>query len=479
MGYTPRIYGGPESGDQWKETIDGQTYEYYTVIKDPGDGGPLGLSGNLAGDVLVYRKNTTLGIDLGQSDDILVGEIAATGPDKGKLINESPILLPHLTKELEHFSKPENLKRVKQQAIITTKKGMLATKDVNGVDIKPVADSPEDADKKARELQEDGTTVEENKEKEEEKEKEADSTPIDTADKTGSDEGISKENLYYPIDLASTDIDVLKVQMLEHAPRKVSIQGGTLGVADRPEQSKRKIGGTVFLAIPANIGDENSVRYASDEINPLQAGVVGAFLGLAEGDTQISDNIASALGKNSDSMKEAIISSLAGNVAGVNNLLARQTGQILNPNIELLFKGPQLRSFNFVFLFSPRSDSESKTVKRIIRYFKQGMAAKRNGTNFFLKSPNTFQLTYMYRGEKGSIHKGLNRFKECALETVSVNYTPNTNYATYSDGTPVAYQVTMRFKELDPIYNDDYGQLDSDDTQIPFITQGGEGGIGY
>ena len=131
MGYSPRTYGGPESGRQWTETIDGKTFEYYTVIKDPGDGGPLGLSGNLAGDVLVYRKNTTLGLDLGQSDDILVGEIAATGPNKGKLRNESPILLPHLKKELEHFNEPTNLKRVKNQAKITIKDGMLATTDVN------------------------------------------------------------------------------------------------------------------------------------------------------------------------------------------------------------------------------------------------------------------------------------------------------------------------------------------------------------
>ena len=34
MGYSPRTYGGPESGLQWKETIDGKTYEYYTVIKE-------------------------------------------------------------------------------------------------------------------------------------------------------------------------------------------------------------------------------------------------------------------------------------------------------------------------------------------------------------------------------------------------------------------------------------------------------------
>ena len=107
------------------------------------------------------------------------------------------------------------------------------------------------------------------------------------------------------------------------------------------------------------------------------------------------------------------------------------------------------------------------------------MAVKQADTNYFLKSPNTFQLTYMHRGEKGEIHTGLNRFKETALTTMTVDYTPNQNYATYYDGTPVAYQVTMTFKELVPIYNEDYGQLDADATTIPLATQGGEGGIGY
>ena len=38
----------------------------------------------------------------------------------------------------------------------------------------------------------------------------------------------------------------------------------------------------------------------------------------------------------------------------------------------------------------------------------------------------------------------------------SVDYTPTGNYATYSDGTPVQYQMSMSFKELEPIFNDEY-----------------------
>ena len=239
MGYSPRTYGGPESGRQWTETIDGKTFEYYTVIKDPGDGGPLGLSGNLAGDVLVYRKNTTLGIDLGQSDDILVGEIPATGPNKGKLINNTPIiLLPHLKKELEHFNDPTNLKRVKNQAKITIKDGMLATTDVNGDPIEPVADSVDEADKMADDLLDEGTTVEENQEKDPEDDQA--SKPIEVKDNANSDFGIESGNMFYPIDVASTTQDVIKIQQLKYAPRKITTSAG-LGLAPRADQSSRKL----------------------------------------------------------------------------------------------------------------------------------------------------------------------------------------------------------------------------------------------
>ena len=480
MGYSPRTYGGPESGRQWTETIDGKTFEYYTVIKDPGDGGPLGLSGNLAGDVLVYRKNTTLGLDLGQSDDILVGEIAATGPNKGKLRNESPILLPHLKKELEHFNEPTNLKRVKNQAKITIKDGMLATTDVNGDPIEPVADSIDEADRMADDLLNEGTTIEENQEKDPDDDQT--SKPIEIKDNANSDFGIESGNMFYPIDVASTTQDVIKIQQLKYAPRKITTSAG-LGLAPRAEQSSRKIGGTVFLSIPGGISDTNAVSYIDGQASPLQLLGAGVFQGILdkESASKMGEDISKALGTGSGNIATEVVSGLSAGVTGLNKsqILARTQGAIINNNLELLFESPQLREFQFVFLFSPRSGAEAATVKKIIRYFKQGMAVKQAGTNYFLKSPNTFQLTYMHRGERGEIHSGLNRFKETALTTMSVDYTPNQNYATYYDGTPVAYQVTMTFKELVPIYNEDYGQLDADATTIPLATQGGEGGIGF
>ena len=50
-----------------------------------------------------------------------------------------------------------------------------------------------------------------------------------------------------------------------------------------------------------------------------------------------------------------------------------------------------------------------------------------------------------------------------------VDYTPNGQYSTYEDGSMTAYQVTMNFKEIVPIYNDDYGDDDEFTTITPEI----------
>ena len=122
--------------------------------------------------------------------------------------------------------------------------------------------------------------------------------------------------------------------------------------------------------------------------------------------------------------------------------------------MELLFNAPALRPFNFNFLLSPRNTRESRTIVKILRFFKQGMAPIRSESNLFLKSPHTFQMQYLHRGSRD--HKFLNKFKECALQSLGVNYTPNNNYSVYEDGSMQAYQMNMTFTEIEPVFNDEF-----------------------
>ena len=81
------------------------------------------------------------------------------------------------------------------------------------------------------------------------------------------------------------------------------------------------------------------------------------------------------------------------------------------------------------------------------------MAPIKSASYLFLKSPFTFRLQYLHRS---SPHPFLNRFKECALQNLTINYAPEGQYATYGDGVPTAYEMQMQFTELEPVFNDDY-----------------------
>jgi hypothetical protein len=138
-------------------------------------------------------------------------------------------------------------------------------------------------------------------------------------------------------------------------------------------------------------------------------------------------------------------------------LITRATGQVLQSNLELLFSGVTLRAFPFSFDFTPRDAAEGEMVKQIIRILKMSMLPKGGAPGarnpLFINSPNLFQLEYK-TGNKA--HPFLNRFKVCALTDLQVNYTGSGAYATYGDGTPVHINVGMQFKEINPIYAEDY-----------------------
>ena len=261
--------------------------------------------------------------------------------------------------------------------------------------------------------------------------------------------------------------DFLKFDMLKYEPR--DFDDKSFSFKKRTDTNKRTIG-TVILPIPGGIQDGVGVGYGDSRMTPLDMAKANiALTTVSEGFTagiseagRAAQNVAGAFGDN----KKALAAVIAGMAAGGQDLLTRTTGAIANPNMELLFNGPELRTFSFQFLLAPRSQEEAKTLIQILRFFKQGMAPIRTKSRLFLKSPHTFQLSY--RNSKGQDHKYLNKFKECALANFGVNYTPNGNYSTYEDGVMTAYQMTMTYKELNPIYNDDYGNSGSLPQEIGF-----------
>ena len=237
----------------------------------------------------------------------------------------------------------------------------------------------------------------------------------------------------------------------------------------------------VELPIPQDINDSNSVTWSDDNMNIFQLAGLEALNAVASGEVDFNDALSQVTAGFSDDFFGnaqtrkrigAIIGGKAINQLGqnisANTALGRSTGTILNSNLELLFNGVNLRTFPFSINFSPRNADEAKMVKYIIRAFKSSMAAKKGTTSdssggnvtpnvgqggVFLSAPDVFSLEYRHRNRT---HPFLNSFKHCALTGMTVNYTQAGTYASYYDGTPVNIRMNLTFKELNPIYHEDY-----------------------
>lgn len=249
----------------------------------------------------------------------------------------------------------------------------------------------------------------------------------------------------------------------------------------RPQLSKQIItsGDVILLPMPSSINDTNQVSYSDDSLDAITAALAGQVGSLvktklfdAKGSlntTEIQQRLGemmSKIEKNSPLIRNLILTNLASqaaSLAGTGNLslnqaLARTSGQIINPNMELLFNGPTIRNFRFSFKMTPRSKEEADQIKLIIRSLKKHMSPRDStsnepGSNYFLSAPNIFELRYK---NGTNDHQYLNRFKRCVLENMSVNYTGENVYATYPDGQPVSTVMDLTFKELEPIYASDY-----------------------
>ena len=256
--------------------------------------------------------------------------------------------------------------------------------------------------------------------------------------------------------------DVLKFNMMKYVPKKFDQK--TFGFEDRAKETRGRSIGSVILPIPAGIGDANAVSWGGNSMSAIQAALAQAALAAISNPEKGVDSLLTSAQKVADNSGEvgtALANTLAGMASGNQNLITRTTGAILNPNLDLLFQAPTLRPFNFNFSLSPRDPKEAETVMKIIRFFKQGMSPIRSKSNLFLKSPHTFQLQYLLReGRRSREHPFINKFKECALQSFGVQYTPTGNYSTFSDGVMTQYNISMTFTELEPVFNDDYGDQD-------------------
>ena len=315
-----------------------------------------------------------------------------------------------------------------------------------------------------------------------------------------TNQGQSYDKNYNPIDFKINSISNTKEGLGGYYSRS-NLRGNRQNFRLQDLQS------TIQLPIPPSIKDMNSVDFAGGTMSGLAGAafspIVQAFLrrdkafdeAIKGGDFRLrtqafgvlkrlksaTGGVLGAVGeaienpefkrvKSLDAIAQAIA---AGGInVDVTQAITRVSGAVRNPNFELLFKGPTLRNFSFTIRLTPRDAAESKRIRMIIRVLKQHSAVKRNAglfdssatSNFLLGTPDVFKLRYIKARTQRDI-KGLNKFKTCALESVSVDYTGEAGrFAAYEeDSQPVTTLITLNFTELVPIYDADYEEFTNDD----------------
>ena len=240
--------------------------------------------------------------------------------------------------------------------------------------------------------------------------------------------------------------------------------------------------GVVKLPIPNQLSQSNGVEWGGAKANAMEMGAffgvnnsvrkgldTGSFAAVFQGLGSEGNKALKALKQNSESpgqtgtrtilsaaLSKFALSKLNINV-DTNQFIARSSGMAINPNLELLFSGPKLRSFTFLYDFAPNSESDAWAARRIQRFFKQGMLPFRGSNALFLGSPNIFRLGY-YNGQRRI--RSLPIHKMCALTQVNVDYSPEGVWQSYYDSNAVSMppraQMQLSFTELTPIFGDDY-----------------------
>lgn len=132
---------------------------------------------------------------------------------------------------------------------------------------------------------------------------------------------------------------------------------------------------------------------------------------------------------------------------GATSFLLYAGGNAVNPQLQVLFKGTNMREFQFDFLFAPFSPEEAENVMKIIKTFKFHQAPEVNtaGMGRYFIPPSEFDIDFLLNGQ---INTKVHQIGTCVLTNMNIDYAPN-GWSTFGDGTPTHIKLTLQFMETE------------------------------
>jgi hypothetical protein len=230
---------------------------------------------------------------------------------------------------------------------------------------------------------------------------------------------------------------------------------------------------SIVLYMPEDVSTGYKANWSGKAFSNIGAAAMTTF---GSGDFgQLTQNTLDTIGKSFDQMGpiaagkvvQGIIGKITGEQLELNDVFGGTQGVILNPNVELLFGGIDLRNFTLNYKLVPRNKPEADNVKQIVKIFKKAMLPSfdantslsaaggtiviggQNISNSFIQVPSVCKVSFM-RGS--GLNKDVTQYKMCAITQVDVNYTPDGAYATLEGGEMVAIGLSLSFQETKLIF---------------------------
>jgi len=187
--------------------------------------------------------------------------------------------------------------------------------------------------------------------------------------------------------------------------------------------------------------------------------------GRSAADAQLEGRLASDSIKKSAALGTA--SFLSRKLGQTGNLaFAALFGAVQNPMLELIYRSPNFRTFQFDFSFFPRDERESLEVQKIIERFRFHQSPELvKDAQGFLIPPSEFDIRFYYGGAQ---NPNIPQMATCVLTNIEVNYAPN-GFSAYEvegenqpslgrTGMPVSIQMNLQFQEITYLTKDDYNE---------------------
>jgi hypothetical protein len=230
------------------------------------------------------------------------------------------------------------------------------------------------------------------------------------------------------------DSDFIQFKCFEYnsLPGDFGRRGTSAGAPRRLDRISTNTTNTVSLYLPPQLSYADSVTWEGKDMSAKGTGMMFQKLG-----RYLS---------NSGGIRTTIGALTTGNARGsVEDRITKETGQVVNPNTELMFEKTELRSFSLNFTLFARNSDDTRTIRDIIRVFRANMYPVFEDE--WLRFPKVWNVSYYSRS--GDTSEYLFKYFDCALTDFKTDMGNDDEYfIKFANGAPAAITIELSFKEL-------------------------------